>query len=93
MGVLFVDAYSLLHFAVGIVCYFWGMSLPMFIFLHIIFELVENTPKGMKFINTNFKGIWPGGKDYADSNKNRYGDVFFGVIGWLIAKYVNPNLY
>lgn len=56
-----------------------------FILLHILFEYIENTSVGMKFINNTLGGIWPGGKDYPDSYINQFGDVIFGAIGWLIA--------
>ena len=89
MGYNFIDRYSLLHFAVGIIFYYWGMSLEMLIILHIIFEYIENTQAGMNFINTNFKNIWPGGKDHADSYVNQFGDIVFSGLGWLLAYYVN----
>jgi hypothetical protein len=44
---------------------------------------------GIRFINQNLAGIWPGGKPRADSNLNIFGDnVFFGV-GWLAARLLN----
>ena len=52
MGLNFADQYSLLHFAVGVVLYFWNIPLSLAIILHTIFEIVENTKMGMKFINT-----------------------------------------
>jgi hypothetical protein len=84
MGAQFVDAYSLLHFAVGVVVRHWSMPLWLFILLHILFELVENTKYGMHFINT-YLTIWPGGKPAADSILNSVGDTIFSAIGWIIA--------
>jgi len=87
MGTRLFDQYTLLHFAVGILAYFWGISFFNTFIIHTIFELVENTQVGMKFINTYFKGIWPGGKSYADSVTNSVGDTIGILIGWLVAYY------
>ena len=87
MGEKFMDQYSLLHFAVGIVVYFWGISITNWIIIHMIFEWVENTPYGMMVINKYLKGIWPGGKNYSDSLINIIGDNIFAGIGWAVAYY------
>jgi len=87
MGVYFFDQYSLLHFSVGVVSYFWGMKLKVFTILHILFEILENTQVGMKFIS-NFT-LWPGGKSKSDSLTNMISDVIFGVAGWYVAKLLN----
>ena len=49
MGNKFIDQYSLLHFAVGIVVYFWDISLLSWFVLHTIFELIEK----YKYYDTN----------------------------------------
>jgi hypothetical protein len=82
----FMDAYSLLHFAVGVVVRHWDMSLIVWFILHTIFEIVENTSAGMYFIN-KYITIWPGGKDYADSPINSIGDTVFSILGWYLADY------
>jgi len=89
MGKNIIDQYSLLHFASGIIAYFWGISLKWWTILHLSFEFLENTQIGMNFINIYFKDIWPGGKPYADNLMNSMSDNFFGIIGWLIAYYVD----
>ena len=93
MGLNFVDQYSLLHFAVGVVLYFWNIPLILAIILHTIFEIVENTKMGMKFINTYIIHTgyfsWPGGKDYADSLINNVGDTIFFAVGWVLAAYLD----
>lgn len=89
MGKEFADQYSLLHFAVGIIAYFFGFTLTTFNIIHIAFELFENTTLGMRIINTNFKNIWPGGKPESDSLKNSFGDVMFGMLGWWLASVVD----
>ena len=86
MGVYFTDKYSLLHFAVGVVVYYWNMSVLVWFVLHMLFEYAENTEYGMRIIN-NFV-YWPGGKDHADSLVNRLGDQFYGMLGWIFAHII-----
>ena len=88
MGKQLVDQFSFLHFCVGGVVYFWGISLPAWLLLHIIFELGENTSFGISIIN-NYFTFWPGGKPYADSLGNATVDTIAGVIGWIVAKYID----
>lgn len=89
MGKYFYDKYSLLHFAVGIVFYFWGFSFMEWNVLHVMFEIFENTPQGIHFID-NYIKMWPGGKKAPDTLLNSTGDVFFGALGWIVA-YVVSN--
>lgn len=91
MGLKFMDGYSYLHFAVGIVMYYWNINLVASTVLHTIFEFLENTDDGMKFINKYIK-IWPGGKSYRDSFINNVGDTMFFVVGWLSAYLMNEHL-
>lgn len=84
MGYDFMDHYSLLHFAVGIVCYFWGIPLHISIMIHTIFEILENTKMGMYIINKFY--YWPGGKTHADTIINSVGDTFFFILGWIVAQ-------
>lgn len=85
MGSNAIDQYSLLHFAVGIVAYFWGFSWQLLLVLHILFELVENTPQGMYFITT-YISLWPGGKSKADSSINMISDIVVSIVGWYVAR-------
>jgi len=85
MGLKFVDQYSLLHFSIGVIFYFWNIKLDTSIIIHIIYELLENTKIGMRYIN-KFT-YWPGGKPSADSLINSIGDTIFFIIGWIIANY------
>ena len=85
MGVFFTDKYSLLHFASGIVAYYWNVSFVAWFILHLIFELAENTETGMHYIRK--VKLWPGGKTHPDSWLNRAGDQFYSVLGWLVAYY------
>lgn len=89
MGTHLFDQYTLLHFAVGVLAYFWGISLINTLIIHTVFELIENTDIGMKFINTYFKGLWPGGKPYSDTLTNSVGDTIGVMVGWLLAYYLD----
>ncbi len=53
MGNLFLDQYSILHYATGVIAYFWGITAVAFVGAHVTFEVVENTDKGMDFINSS----------------------------------------
>lgn len=87
MGTKLIDQFSLLHFATGIIFYFFGVTLKTSIILHIIFELVENSKYGMAFITK--LTFWPGGKKQADSLTNSLSDIIFFAIGWQIACVVD----
>lgn len=87
MGKILFDQYSLLHFAQGITSYFWGLDLKMWLIIHFIFEIIENTNVGINIINKiNF---WPGGKYIRDTNLNILGDNISAVFGWLTAYYLD----
>jgi len=83
MGLRLFDQYTYLHFATGVVVYFWNISLSVWILLHTVFEILENTEIGMKLINTF--PIWPGGKPYADTIANSFGDTLGALMGWVSA--------
>jgi hypothetical protein len=88
MGKNFIDKYSLLHLATGIIFRFFNISLLNSFIIHTIFEFVENTKPGMYFINT-YLPFWPGGKPSSDSLLNNIGDTLFFILGWIIANLVN----
>jgi hypothetical protein len=92
MGLRMFDQYSLLHFAAGVIAYFWSISFFITIIIHILFEFVENTPVGMNFINTYFTVWWPGGKSYPDNLLNRTSDTIFTGIGWIVSQQLD-NVY
>ena len=87
MGKYLFDQYTYLHFAVGVVVYYWGIKLTHWVILHMIFEILENTTIVMKLIN-KIK-IWPGGKPYSDSLTNIIGDNIGTIFGWLSAYYLD----
>jgi len=87
MGNQFVDQYSILHFATGVIAYFWGVSGTKWFIIHVGFELIENTEVGMKFINENLT-FWPGGKPRADDFVNMVGDTVSAMAGWWAAQQI-----
>lgn len=84
MGKSFFDQFSLLHFASGVVAYFWGVPFNVWFYAHAVFELLENTSNGMRIIN-NYITLWPGGKNSPDSFINMVGDQVFAMLGFLVA--------
>ena len=89
MGLKAFDQYSLLHFSMGVVAYFWSISLVALLVIHIVFEYIENTQWGMNIINTYFIRWWPGGKPYPDNVLNQTSDVVCSAIGWLVSYYLD----
>lgn len=85
MGQRPIDQYTLLHFAAGIVAYFWGVSAWVTFVAHVVFEVVENTKMGVHFINT-YLTLWPGGKPYPDTVINSIFDTAATMVGWYVAR-------
>jgi hypothetical protein len=92
MGYNFVDQYSILHYAIGIISYFLYIPFIYFIIIYILFEFIENTDICMTFINTYFIHWWPGGKTHPDNLLDRVSDTLFAAIGWIIA-YLSDMYY
>jgi hypothetical protein len=88
MGLNFLDQFTYLHFASGIIAYFWGFTLTTWIIIHTIFEIMENTPLGMRLIN-RYIPIWPGNKPSSDSFINSVGDTMGGITGWVTARAID----
>ena len=88
MGNRLFDQYTYLHFSVGILSYFWGINLVLFLTVHTLFEIIENSKFGMHIIN-NYMFFWPGGKPVADTYINILGDTIGGYVGWLSAFYLD----
>jgi hypothetical protein len=78
MGNQYFDQYTYLHFAVGIIVYFWNISLVNLVILHTIFEFLENSQVGVNIIN-KYIVVWPGG----------IGDTLGAILGWLSAYYLD----
>jgi hypothetical protein len=93
MGRLFADQYSILHFSVGSIMYFWNVSFIFALIVHTLFEYVENTQTGMKLINKYVIHpgwfSWPGGKNESDTLVNNIGDTVFFALGFLISQWLD----
>lgn len=93
MGYNLIDQYSLLHFCVGVIVYFWNFPLLFSFIIHFLFEILENTERGVFYINKYIiePGYfsWPGGKHKPDTTLNMIGDNLFFVIGWVTAWYLD----
>jgi hypothetical protein len=85
---LLFDQYTLLHFATGVIFYFWDFSLLLFFVIHTIFEIVENTKYGIYFIN-KYLTFWPGGKLQPDGIINNIGDTIGALCGWYAANLLD----
>lgn len=72
------------HFSTGRIAYFFNIKLYRWIILHTIFEIIENTRAGGRFITT-YLTFWPGGKREPDNLKNSIGDLIFAIIGYIVA--------
>ena len=92
MGSCFADQFSLLHAAVGVIAYFWGVPLWLFIVVHTIFEIGENSRPGIDFINNYVSRWWPGGKPRADSIVNTIGDTVFAIFGFAAAYLLDTEM-
>lgn len=88
MGKFLFDQYSSLHFASGIIAYFWGIKFYNWILFHLLFEIIENTELGISIIN-KYITFWPGGKPCADSISNIIGDNISAYLGWIFAYYLD----
>jgi hypothetical protein len=86
MGVSFTDKFSLLHFASGIIAYYWNLSFFDWFILHLVYEIIQNSKYGILFIN-NVVTLWPGGKLSYDSYTNMVGDQFYGILGWIFTHF------
>jgi len=87
MGLYPIDQYTLLHFAVGIVIYFFGMSLRTWVILHTVFEILENTHPGILTLRRLY--FWPGGKSEADTIINSAVDTIASMLGWMLGSLVD----
>lgn len=84
MGQAVFDRYSVLHLASGLALGWLGLPFWPAFMGHAAFEVLENTDRGMGFINAYFRDVWPGGKDEADAVANSIGDQIAFTTGWLL---------
>ena len=55
MGLQTFDQFTYLHFAAGILAYFWGIPFILWVVLHTIFEIIENTESAKQIGREKFK--------------------------------------
>lgn len=84
MGKRLLDAYTLLHFATGVIAHHYALPFWIWMILHTMFEWIENTTIGMYYIN-NYLPLWPGGKPSADTFINNVGDTIAAAVGWILS--------
>lgn len=82
---MFLDQYSLLHFAVGVLFYFWNISLVISTLAHATFGILGNSESGSSFVR-KYIPAWPGGKPRIDNYLNLAGDSVSFMAGWGAAK-------
>jgi hypothetical protein len=91
MGIYFTDKFSLLHFASGIIAYYWNISLYKWFIIHLLFEFTENRKTIIKYIDKIT--LWPGGKKKSDTIINSLGDQFYSILGWIFTHYYIEKIY
>lgn len=87
MGTQAFDQYSVLHFASGVIAYFFHVPLWAWFVINIIFEIFENSMFGMGIIQQI--SVWPGGKPKADVPINSVCDIICCMLGWAFAYFVD----
>ena len=90
MGKSLFDKFTYLHFGSGIISYYWGFSLTLWMVAHTVFEILENTKAGVHFID-NYLTLWPGGKGSPDTFVNCVGDTLGALLGWSSALFVERH--
>ena len=90
MGDKIIDKWTLVHFIVGMIANILKLPISLFIILHIIFEIWENTKDRMCVINNTLYRVFPlGFKTEPDSIINRISDILAGTAGWLFMEKIN----
>jgi hypothetical protein len=75
-----ITRYTLVHFASGYIARRLGVPLAIWITIHIIFELWENSKSGVAFFDSI--SMYTG-----DSLQNSLLDTLATVWGWMIANF------
>lgn len=79
-----ITKYSIGHFLLGIIWRIFSKNEKLFLFLHSLFEIIENTPFGLEFFQRNT--VWT---EYTgDSLGNSIFDIIFGQLGFYIADLI-----
>lgn len=88
MGDKLIDQFSYLHLSTGLIAYFLKIRFIDWFYLHLFFEIVENTPEIIWFVD-NYITFWPGGKKGPDELHNSITDQIFAMTGWYLGKFLD----
>ena len=87
-----IDRNTYLHFAAGIIAYYWGFTLIEWIVVHILLDIFQRTEIGKK-VTKFFLRIWPESGDLTpESYLNILGDSTFTILGWCSAYLLDKLL-
>lgn len=87
----FLDQYSLIHMAVGILFYFWKISFFLSTLTQATFMLLNNSEEGSKLFS-RYAPQYPYTAKKHDSWINMVGDNMSFNFGWLLASAVDTSL-
>lgn len=76
-----LDEWSIVHASGGIIAAQTGVTLPQFLVLHTIFEIVENADKGKGLLS---KIGWD--RKGGDTFTNVLGDTISAAAGWYLGQ-------
>ena len=86
------DRYTYLHFAAGIIAYYWGFTFVEWIVFHLFLDIFERTEFGKKVLQF-FIRIWPGREqNVLESYYNVLGDSASAALGWGSAYLIDNML-
>ncbi len=86
----FLDQYSLIHMAVGILFYFWKISFILSSLTQATFMLLNNSEAGNRILG-KYAPQYPNARKQ-DSWLNMLGDNMSFNFGWLLASAVDTSL-
>ena len=88
----FLDSYSLGHFSFGVIAYYIGITLEQWFWLHLIFEIIENSITTRTIAN---KYLYSFGFKMVnfDTITNFLGDQTSAMTGWLIAYLIDKIIF
>ena len=88
MGDKLIDQFSYLHLSTGLIAYFLRIKISHWFYIHLLFEILENRPESVMFVNKNIP-FWPGGKEKSDDLYNSVSDQIFAMSGWYLGKWLD----
>ena len=79
-----IDRYSYLNFAIGIICFFSGISLKTLFIIRVLYFLIKNNKARIKYLNKYI--LWPKQQNN-DHLAKQIVDILLSLFGWLSANY------